>query len=121
MSVQRSSAGYNCFAARPNFRWEEEGKGKTYAVLLEIVRQVGDHNLGLGGDTILRGSALLALTGSSGLLSGRVLVGKRFVRGLCEGSNLAGYICGCALGGGSVGQLDLLGLRTVGVLANISI
>jgi hypothetical protein len=88
----------------------------TYAVLLEVVRQVGDHNLGLGGDTILRGSALLALAGSSGLLGGRVLAGKRFVRGLCEGSNLAGYICGCALGGSSVGELDLLSLSAVGVL-----
>ena len=57
-------------------------------------------------------AALLALAGRSGLLGGRVLVGKRFVRGLCQGSNLAGYICGCALGGGGVGELDLLGLGT---------
>jgi hypothetical protein len=83
---------------------------RTYPVLLEVVRQVGDHDLGLGRDTILRGTALLALAGGSGLLGGRVLVGKRFVRGLCQGSNLAGYICGGALGGGSVGELDLLSL-----------
>ena len=88
----------------------------TYPVLLEIVRQVGDHDLGLGGNTILGGTALLALAGSSGLLGGRVLVGKRFVRGLCERSNLAGYICGCALGGSGVGELDLLGLGAIGVL-----
>lgn len=85
---------------------------RTYSVLLEVVRQVGDHDLGLGRNTILGGTALLALAGGSGLLGGRVLVGKRFVRGLCQGSNLAGYICGCALGGGGVGELDLLGLGT---------
>lgn len=90
--------------------------GVTYPILLEIVGQIGDHNLGLGGDTILRGTALLALTGGSGLLGGRVLVGKRFVRGLGEGSNLAGYICGCALGGSSVSELNLLSLGAVGVL-----
>ena len=88
----------------------------TYPVLLEVVRQVGDHNLGLGGNTILRGAALLALAGGSGLLGGRVLVGKRFVRCLGEGSNLAGYICGSALCGSSVGELDLLGLSAIGVL-----
>lgn len=91
----------------------------TYSVLLEIVRQVGDHNLGLRGDTILRGTTLLALAGSGGLLGGGVLVGKRFVRGLCEGSNLARYICGCALGGSSVGELNLLGLGAVSVLEKL--
>lgn len=88
---------------------------ETYPVLLEVVGQVGNHDLSLGGDTILGGTALLALTGGSGLLS-RVLAGKRFVRGLGKGSNLAGYICGGALGRSSVGELDLLGLAAVSVL-----
>jgi hypothetical protein len=96
-------------------------KEKTYPILLEVVWQVGYHNLGLGGNAILRRTTLLALTrltGSGGLLVvGALLCGKRFIRGLCQGHNLAGYICGGGLSGSLVGQLDLLGtFSAVGLL-----
>jgi hypothetical protein len=95
----------------------------TYLVFLEIVGQVGNHDLSLAGNTILRRTALLALAGRGGLLCGGVLVGgKRFVRGFCQGSNLAGYICRGALSRGGVSQLDLVGaLGSIGVLEWVSV
>ena len=93
------------------------GKWCANPILLQVVRQVGNHDLGLGGDAVLGRTALLALarltrlTGSSIFLVA-LLSCKRFVRSFGEGSDLAGYICGCALGGGGVGELDLLGLGT---------
>lgn len=92
----------------------------TYLILLQVVRQVGNHDLGLGGNAILGGTTLLALarlagltrfTGS-GVLLGLVvaLLGcKRFVRRLGEGIDLAGYICRGRLGGCGLGELDLFG------------
>ena len=53
---------------------------QTYPVLLQVVRQVRNHDLGLGGNAILGRTALLALTGSLGSgLVGTLLCGKRFV------------------------------------------
>lgn len=78
----------------------------TYPVLLKVVGQVGNHDLSLRWDTVLRGSTLLALTrtlvlsllridgGSLGIL----LSCECFVRGFGEWNNLARYICGSAIG-----------------------
>jgi hypothetical protein len=62
----------------------------TYPVLLQVVRQVGNHDLGLGGNAILGGTTLLALARLTGLAGSGVLLGlvgtllgcKRFVRSL---------------------------------------
>jgi len=40
----------------------------SYLLLAEVVREVGDHNLVLGGDAILGRSALTGLTSSTRLL-----------------------------------------------------
>jgi hypothetical protein len=96
----------------------------THPVLLQVVRQVGNHDLGLGGNAILGGTALLALAGLTRLAGSSVLLGlvgsllgcKRFVRSLGQRSNLAGYICRGRVGGRSVGELDLVGtLSAVGL------
>ena len=94
----------------------------TYPVLLQVVGQVGNHDLGLGGNTVLGGTTLLALAGLTGSgvllgIGGTLLSCERFVRSLGEGSNLAGYICGSRLSRSSLGELDLLGtLGAVGLL-----
>ena len=80
----------------------------TYAVFLEVVRKVGNHDLGLGGDAVLGGTALLALTGSGGLLVGLVS-GECLVGGLGKSYNLARDIGGGAVRRGSIDELDLLG------------
>jgi hypothetical protein len=88
----------------------------TYPVLLQVVRQVGDHDLGLGGNTILGRTTLLALTGLTRLTGSSILLGvvgsllacKRFVRCLGQRSNLAGYICGCGFSGGGISEFNLL-------------
>jgi hypothetical protein len=83
----------------------------TYAVLLQVVRQVGNHDLGLGGNAILGGTTLLALAGltRSGILLGlgTLFSCKRFVRSLRERSDLAGYICRGGVGRSGVSELDL--------------
>lgn len=58
----------------------------TYLVLGQIIGQVGDHDLGLGGNSILGGSTLLLSTNArlAGLLLGRIgftLVGDVGQRG----------------------------------------
>lgn len=42
----------------------------TDLVLLQVIRQVGNHDLGLRGNAILRGAALLALARLTGLTRG---------------------------------------------------
>lgn len=94
----------------------------TYLVLLQVVRQVGNHDLSLGGNAVLRRTTLLALarlTGSGILVSlvGTLLSCKRFVRGLGEGSDLAGYICRSRLRGSGINELDLFStISTLGLL-----
>jgi hypothetical protein len=93
-----------------------------YPVFLQVIGKVGDHDLGLGGDTILRRSTLLAgltrATGSGLLVLSSLFSCKRFVRRLRQRNNLAGYICRSAVSGGGVGEFDLFGtLSTVGLLA----
>jgi hypothetical protein len=99
-------------------------KGMTHPVLLQVVGQVGNHDLGLGGNAVLGGTALLALAGLTRLTGSSILLGlvgsllgcKRFVRSLGQRSNLAGYICRGGVGGRSVGELDLVGtLSAVGL------
>jgi hypothetical protein len=54
---------------------------QTHPVLLQVVGQVRNHDLGLGGNTVLGRTALLALTGPlRSRLVGALLCGKRFVR-----------------------------------------
>jgi len=85
----------------------------TYPVLLQVVRQVGNHDLGLGGNAILGGTTLLAL---AGLTRSSIFVGlgtlfscQRLVRRL---GDLAGYICRGGFGGSGLSGLD--GLSTLG-------
>ena len=57
---------------------QEESYGITHLVLGQVVRQVSHHDLGLGGDTILGGTALLLLdtaTRLALLLGGTGVVG----------------------------------------------
>lgn len=90
-------------------------EGLTYAVFLQVVRQVSNHDLGLGGNTVLGRTALLALAGSGlfvALVSCECLVG-----GFGESYNLARNIGRGTLGRGSIDELDLLGaFSTVGLL-----
>jgi len=94
----------------------------TYPILLQVVRQVGDHDLGLGGNAILGRTALLALAGLTRLTGSSVLLVallscKRFVRSFGQRSDLAGYICRGRVGGSGVGKLDLVGtLSAIGLL-----
>lgn len=56
---------------------QEESYGITHLVLGQVVRQVSHHDLGLGGDTILGGTALLLLDTATrlALLGGTSVVG----------------------------------------------
>ena len=93
-------------------------KSKAYLLLAKVVWEVSDHDLGLGGDTILRRTALLArakgvsLAGLAGVNSHGVLVAgsgrKSLVGGLGQRKNLAGDV-GRSIGrvGGCVGGLAL--------------
>ena len=88
----------------------------TYAVFLEVVRKVGNHDLGLGRNAILGGTALLALAGSSGLLVGLVSC-ERLVGGFGKSYNLARDVGGGAIRRSSVDELDLVGaIEVVGLL-----
>jgi hypothetical protein len=51
----------------------------TNLLLIQIVRKIGNHNLGLGGDAILRGATLLLSTGTTGLgFLGSFVLGSSF-------------------------------------------
>lgn len=69
------------------------------AVLTEVVGEVGDHDLGLGSDTVLRWATLLALTRSAGL---GLLVGID-----SHGVGVAGLSGGESLLGGLDERVDL--------------
>jgi len=90
----------------------------TYLLLTEVVRKVGNHDLGLAGDAVLRRATLLAGTVGVGLAvnSEAVLAsggGQSLVGGLSKRSSLAGDVGGGAVGGSlaldsAVGGLTLL-------------
>jgi hypothetical protein len=100
----------------------ETGKKETNLIFLQVIGEVGDHDLGLGGDTVLRGTALLALAGFARLTGSLLLLGtlfncERFVRSFCQRNNLAGYICRSAVSRSRIGELDLFyAFGAVGVL-----
>jgi len=93
----------------------------AYCLLLQVVREVGNHDLHLRRNTILRGSALALLTGHAGALRritssafGRGLSSRSLVRGLSQRKDLSGDIGGRRLRrGGSSGFLSLTGLYGV--------
>jgi hypothetical protein len=87
----------------------------TYSVLLQVIGEVSNHDLSLGGDTILGGTALLALT-RVGLLVGITLLGcKCLVRSLGERNNLARHVRRRAVGRSlALGELDAV--SAVGLL-----
>lgn len=65
-------------------------RSRNYLILAEVVRQVGNHDLGLGGNAILRGTTVLGSTRTLGALGVGVFVdGQRFVGGLRKRLNLA--------------------------------
>jgi hypothetical protein len=85
------------------------GEDLDELLLAQVVRQVGDHDLGLGGDAVLRRATLLARAGSVGLaallavdadgaLRAR-LGAQSLVSGLGERSDLAGDVSGATAGG----------------------
>ena len=94
------------------------GHEGTYLLLAEVVREVGNHNLGLAGDAVLGRTTLLAGTVGVGLAvdSEAVLAsggGQGLVGGLSERSSLARDVGGGAVGGilaldGALGGLTLL-------------
>lgn len=66
----------------------------TYLLLGEIVREVGDHHLGLGGDAISGGTTLTSLAGLARSLGLGVLClggrGRSGVRSIGRGKSLSG-------------------------------
>jgi hypothetical protein len=94
----------------------------TYLLLAEVVRKVGDHDLGLAGDAVLGRTTLLAGAVGVGLAvdSDAVLAsggGQSLVGGLGKRSNLARDVGGGAVGGilaldGALGGLTLLATAT---------
>jgi hypothetical protein len=99
---------------------------ETYPILLEVVGQVGNHDLGLGRNAILGGTTLLALAWSSRLLVdgcrafGSLLSCECFVRGFGQRNNLARYICRGAVGRSSSFAFGSLGLAALGLLAELA-
>jgi hypothetical protein len=80
----------------------------AYLLLTKVVRKVGNHDLGLAGNAVLRGATLLAgavgvgLASLAGVDSDTLLAsvsGKSLVGGLGERSDLAGNVGGSAVGG----------------------
>jgi hypothetical protein len=97
----------------------------AYLLLTKVVRKVGNHDLGLAGDTVLRGATLLAgtvgvgLASLAGVDSDALLAsvgGKSLVGGLGERSDLAGNVGGSAVGG-SLG----LGLAVDSALSSLTL
>lgn len=96
----------------------------AYLVFLEVVRQVGNHDLGLGWHTVLRRATLLALTWRVSLLGSRsslsaLLSCEFFVRRFDKWVNLARYICRNGVGGSSSFAFGLFGAlsSSIGLLA----
>lgn len=80
-----------------------------YLVLGQVVRKVGNHDLGLGGNAILGRTALLLGTRSTGLASLASLAGSGvvLVGDLGQRSGLAGNVDGLS-GGLTVLRLRLM-------------
>ena len=83
--------------------------GSAYLLLAKVVRKVGNHDLGLAGNAILRGTALLAGAvgvGLASLVDIETLLagggGNSLVGGLGERKNLARNVGGSSAVGGSV-------------------
>ena len=77
---------------------EQRGEGLTDLLLGQVIREVSDHDLGLGGDTVGRGAALPTLPRTSlGLARLAILVTSSFVSdvleslGLCGSSRIIGF------------------------------
>lgn len=90
----------------------------TYLLLGQVVRQVGNHDLVLGGDAIGRGSALTLLGGASLVLlvtGGLGLVSIDLVGNVAQRLNL---FCSCLDGSGS-GLLFSRGILISSILVNI--
>jgi hypothetical protein len=93
----------------------------SYLLLAKVVRKVSDHDLGLAGNTILRGATLLAGTVGVGLASvvnrDTLLAGgggKRLVGSLSERKDLTGNVGRSAVGGS-------LGLAIDGALSSLTL
>lgn len=76
----------------------------AHLLLAKVVRKVGNHDLGLAGDAVLRRATLLAGAVGVGLaIDGNALLagggGKSLVGGLGKRSDLAGNVGGSAVGG----------------------